>query len=283
MSASLTLDLGTANTPLGMDTMSAAFPQAHRYHEWVYSSFRDLLEGRILEVGIGSGIYTRMLLRHGPVVATDLDDRCLDRVRAEHRGAPLECFKLDLANAEDFAALRQRPFDTAVCLHVLEHVRDDAAAMRNLAGALRPGGKVILYVPAMPSIYGTLDVGAGHHRRYRRRSLLTMVESAGFKIIRARYQNALCVLGWWVNGRLLRRTDISAESLARQIRFFDKYLVPPARVLDRVTRGFMGQSLIVAAEKRFPVQAARADVQAGGGEQDRRAGRGFVVSTPAAH
>jgi len=107
-------------------------PEAQRYHEWVYESFRDLLRGRILEVGMGSGIHTRMLLRHGPVVATDLDERCLQRVRAANVGAPLERTTLDIENAADFAALRGNPCDTAVCLHVLDHVRNDTLALLRL-------------------------------------------------------------------------------------------------------------------------------------------------------
>ncbi len=252
MTASLTLEPNVAGTPLGMDTMSSAFPDAFRYHEWVYSSFRDLLHGRILEVGMGSGIHTRMLLRHGPVVATDLDERCLKRVRAEHPDAQLECAKLDLENSDDFIPLRERPCDTAVCLHVLEHVRDDALALKNLASALTPGGTLILYVPAMPSIFGTMDVRAGHYRRYQRRSLLSILDAAGFDIIRSQYQNSLCVPGWWFNGRVLKRPDLTSEGLAKQIRFFDRYLVPAAKLLDHITRGFMGQSLFVAAKKRQP-------------------------------
>lgn len=250
MTTSLAIDRSIATTPLGMDTMSSAFPEAYRYHEWVYDSFRDLLSGRILEVGMGSGIHTRMLLRHGPVVATDLDERCLDRVRHEHPNAALECFQLNLENSDDFAPLRENPCDTAVCLHVLEHVRDDLLALRNLAGALRPGGKLILYVPAMPSIFGTMDVSAGHYRRYRRRSLHAILSLAGFDVVRSQFQNALCVPGWWFNGRVLKRGDLTGEGLAKQIRFFDRYLVPPARWLDRLTHRFFGQSLFVAAEKR---------------------------------
>ncbi len=241
-------DNESSSRPLGRHTMSCALPEAERYHEWVYESFADLLTGRILEVGAGLGIYTPKLMRHGQIVAADLDEWCLRDI--QRRFPDIECHQIDLAQAADFEPLQKQPCDSVVCLNVLEHIEDDAAALSNLRSALRPGGRLILYVPAMPALFGTLDEAAGHFRRYRRKQLIALVEHAGFRVIRARYQNAVSAVGWWLNGRVLRQRNLSAESMSRQIRAFDRYLLPVARVVDPLTRSFVGQSLLVCGEKR---------------------------------
>ncbi len=229
--------------------MNDAFATAHRYHEWVYSSFSKFVSGRILELGTGSGIYTPKLLQHGPVVATDVDKRCLEGLRQRLEDPNLECLKLDLAKPHDFAELRERPCDTAVCLHVLEHVRDDVEALRQLARVLRPDGKLILYVPAMPFLYGTIDELGGHYRRYRKRDLVAKLNKTGFRVVRVRYQNALCMFGWWFNGRVIKQRSLSAASISRQVRFFDRYMLPLTRLIDPLTRRLFGQSLLVIGQR----------------------------------
>jgi SAM-dependent methyltransferase len=251
-----TLDLETAEpaadpprVPVGRETMSVALPEAERYHEWVYNSFKDQLRGRILEIGVGLGIYTAKLLRHGPVIATDLDAECLDAVRERFFGNRLTCMQLDLEKSRDFAPFAKRQCDTIVCLNVLEHVPDDAGAIRNLAGALKAGGKLILYVPAMPCLFGTMDEAAGHVRRYTRGALATMLEDAGFSIVRCRYQNALGAIGWALNGRVFKQRDLSSDSVSAQIRLFDRIGVPLTRAVDHFTRSFAGQSLLIVGRK----------------------------------
>ncbi len=251
-----TLDLGPTRPPappeplpLGRQTMSRALPDARRYHDWVYNSFKDLLRGRILEIGVGYGIYTPKLLRHGPVIATDLDEECVRAVRQRFLGHRVECMRLDIERRDDFTPFLHRLCDAVVCLNVLEHVADDAGAIRNLAGALKPGGVLIVYVPAMPILFGTLDAAAGHHRRYTKASLSGLFEAAGFTIVRRRYRNAVGALGWLLNGRILKQTNLSADSVSAQIRLFDRFGLPITRIVDRFTRSFAGQSLLIAGRK----------------------------------
>jgi 2-polyprenyl-3-methyl-5-hydroxy-6-metoxy-1,4-benzoquinol methylase len=244
-----TIDTSPADRPVGMATMSAAMPEAHRFHEWVYRSFADLVTGRTLEVGSGTGVYTEKLLRHGAVVAADVDRGCLDAVRDRCQSEHLDCVELDLDRPEDFAPLRDRPFDTVVSINVLEHIAADVAAVQNLSSVLRPGGRLILYVPAMPCLHGTLDEAAGHHRRYTLPGLRTLVEAAGHCVIRARYMNAVSAVGWWINGRLIKQRDLSARSMSSQIRLYDRFLLPLTRLVDQFASRFFGQSLLVVGEK----------------------------------
>src|SRR5678809_1721825 len=74
-------------------------------------------------------------------------------------------------------------FDTAICLNVIEHIRDDVQAFRNLSAVLTPGGRAIILVPNVPFLYSPLDAAVGHYRRYTRRLLAERGRRAGFCLL----------------------------------------------------------------------------------------------------
>jgi hypothetical protein len=104
---------------------------------------------------------------------------------------------------------------------------------------------LILKVPALPVLRGTIDLALGHHRRYRRKELVARVEQAGFAVERVRYLNLIGALGWWFNAHVLRKRK---QSLV-QIQFFDRYLMPLIAWGERRWEPPFGQSLLVVARK----------------------------------
>jgi SAM-dependent methyltransferase len=126
---------------------------------------------------------------------------------------------------------------------VLEHVEDDRAALRRLHDALVPGGRLLLLVPAHPRLYGPIDRAVHHFRRYGRADLVGRLEEAGFHVERTIFFNRLGVLGWFVNGTLLRRRRVPGL----QVRF-QNLLVPLLRAEARVPMPF-GLSLIAIARR----------------------------------
>jgi hypothetical protein len=111
--------------------------------------------------------------------------------------------------------------------------------MRSL---LAPGGRLVLLVPALPALYGTLDSALGHVRRYTASELETKIRAAGFRLVHREYFNLGGVPGWWLTGRVLKRTMIPRGSL----RVYDA-LVPLFR-LERWLPWRLGQSLIAVSE-----------------------------------
>ena len=88
---------------------------------------------------------------------------------------------------------------------VVEHMADDQLALANIASTLREGGRAIVLVPQGQSIYGTLDVVLGHHRRYSEQDLSNVMEQAGLRVEKMIRFNRVTRPAWYMNGKILRR------------------------------------------------------------------------------
>jgi glycosyltransferase involved in cell wall biosynthesis len=198
-----------------------------RYNKWIWDRLRPFIGQRVLEVGAGSGTMTRFLYGRELIVATDKETPYLDRLRNRFRRKPgivIERLDLDSDEATDLA---HYAFDTVTAINVLEHTNDDAAALRRVNALLQPGGRVVVFVPAGRGLFGSLDKGVGHQRRYERDELIAKLEEAGFEIEDASYQNQVAKLAWWLNSKLLRRNALPSA----QSRFFD-FLVPMLQKIE---------------------------------------------------
>jgi len=143
---------------------------------------------RILDAGCGTGLLARRLAERGNVVAIDVS-----RYAAElWRGTP--CRNPQFARASVSALpLVDRAFDLIVSLDVLYHraVPDDAAAARELARVLRPGGLLLLNLPAYNLLQSSHDRAIHTARRYTRRRVRELLEEAGLSPLTVRHWNTL--------------------------------------------------------------------------------------------
>jgi hypothetical protein len=131
-----------------------------------------------------------------------------------------------------------------VILNVLEHIEDDAGALRRIASILPPRGRIVLLAPAFPALYGPIDHQLGHYRRYSRAGIRDLARAADLEIRKLRYMNAVGFFGWWINAHVLRRTAQSAS----QIHVFDR-LVPAISRFESILPPPFGQSLFAVFEK----------------------------------
>ena len=236
-------------TQLSDDFVAADLRQmelAGRYTDWIASQIRPHCGRRVLEVGAGIGNITRRLLGHADYVcALEPNPACFDILQRNLAGAPgVECRHWRIEDCTlEFTASRQ--IDTIVCVNVLEHVEHDLQTLRQLR-AMLPGpaaGRLLLIVPAVPAAYGPIDAALGHHRRYSRASLRSVLDQAGFSVASLRYSNVIGLLGWLFNARIARRVQQSDS----QIRIFDALIVPWSSRLERVLPPPVGLSLVAAA------------------------------------
>lgn len=224
----------------------ARMARARNYLAWQYKLVSPYLGGRLVEVGCGTGNLTGYLMRHGEVIAVDIQPECVRRVRARFRGSANLRVELCGPPDEAFLELQNARPDACVCLNVLEHVERDVNALAAMGAILPPGGAVIVLVPAFEALYGPIDFQLGHYRRYTRRSLAAAAEAAGLEVTSARYVNLPGFFAWWLNAKIFRR---SAQS-EFQIAVFDRFLAPLAARMERILPPPFGQSLLAILQKR---------------------------------
>ena len=112
---------------------------------------------------------------------------------------------------------------------------------------------MIVYVPAGQALFGSMDKGIGHQRRYEKDELIATLQRAGFTLEYIAYQNRIGKLAWWLNGKLAgRRALPSAQS-----RIFDT-LVPLFRAFEG-SNPSTGLSLIAVGRKNGGGQTAVTD------------------------
>ena len=216
------------------------------YNSWLHDRFDAFLGRRVLEVGSGVGNQTRYFDDRERVVASDIEAHYLRELRRRFENQPhvrIASFSFPLADG-DREDLRGEHIDSIVCMNVLEHIERDRETLVDFASVLEPGGKLVLLVPAMPALYGTLDQALQHFRRYDRDGLSRLVTEAGFDVREIRFLNRLGVAGWWLNSRVLKRTVLPRGQLAAF-----KWLMPLLRLEETHPPSF-GMSLLVLATKR---------------------------------
>lgn len=132
-----------------------------------------------------------------------------------------------------------RTFDTILYLDVLEHIEDDRNELARAERLLRPGGALIVLAPAHPFLYTPFDAAIGHYRRYTAPSLRAAAPSS-LRLRRLEYLDSAGLLASLANRLWLR----SATPTEAQIRLWDTLLVPCSMLIDRLTWGRLGKSVL---------------------------------------
>lgn len=177
--------------------------RVERLTDWMFSLFASHARGTVVEVGAGIGTYTTRLLDAGAekLLAIEPEPACAEALEARLGTDPrVTVVRETLPDSPALAELAGA-CDLVVCQNVLEHIEDDAAAVKAMAAALAPAGRMTLLVPAHPRLYGRLDHRFGHFRRYDRARLTRLIADAGLDLLELRSFNALGIAGWWAKSR----------------------------------------------------------------------------------
>jgi SAM-dependent methyltransferase len=231
----------------GLSTMSSAMEDARNYSDWLFSALRPHLGREVLEIGPGYGGVARLVLDAGlGYRAIDSDAAVIENLRPRLK-VPAERLSVgDVTKPEWNERFRAAGVDTILLNNVLEHVEDDRGFLR-AAARCAPGGRLVIFVPAMQVLYGTFDSQAGHYRRYERAGLRFTLTEAGLRVRTLSYFNAVGAASWLVSARILK-LPLNSSGTNRSILLYDRFVIPAARFLDPVLRVFAGQSLIATAD-----------------------------------
>jgi len=216
---------------------------AVRYHAWLTDLVRSHLGVHPLEIGSGLGDYAQTWSDGGTpqITVSDRDPSRSAHLQRKFAGNHRVHFRdVDVFSPEpaDHTAL--------VAMNVLEHIEQEVEALRSAHELLRPGGAVVVFVPAFEFAMSDFDRKVGHYRRYTVASLRAVYEQAGLEVERIHYVNAPGLLAWIVGMRLMKMTPQDGPT----VRLWDRAVVPVARAIeDRVHPPF-GQSVFAVGRTR---------------------------------
>jgi SAM-dependent methyltransferase len=213
--------------------------QAKNYNSFLIKTLEKHLQGRqpLLDFGAGIGSFALQMRQLGFSVT------CFEPALTHFNH--LEKLGFDCGTSlDDFADKR---FDGAYALNVLEHIEEDDEVLQQLHRILVPGGILVIYVPAFPILFSSMDRKVGHIRRYRAAALKKKVQEMGFRILHCAYVD---VLGFMAS-LLFRIAGNSRGDLNPfGLKLFDRFLFPVSLFLDKFTSRFLGKNLLIVGEKR---------------------------------
>jgi 2-polyprenyl-3-methyl-5-hydroxy-6-metoxy-1,4-benzoquinol methylase len=222
-----------------LDVLAESAPN---YVSWVAEMIDPHVGEKVLELGAGHGAITACYAAGREVVASDLSDACVAVLRRRFEGASnVRVVQQDLRQLDDSG----ERFDSVVMLNVLEHIEDDVGVLSVLPRVLRPGGRIVIYVPALNALYGKPDRMLGHFRRYSKWRFKAVASAARLEIVTLRYANALAIPGWWIYSH----TDLD-QTYRPCLSAWDRTGVPLSRRLERRIRVPVGLNLLAVLTSR---------------------------------
>ncbi|MET7399963.1 methyltransferase [Dactylosporangium sp. NPDC005572] len=214
---------------------------AKNHRKWFVAFATPYLGDHPIEVSAGLGDYAAEWLEHAPrMTLTEADPGRILALKerfAANRDVTVRELMLPSDDAADHSA--------AVSYNVLEHIEDDIGALRTMRAMVRPGGYVVIVVPAFPFAMGPADIATGHVRRYTRRTMRAALLAADLRIERLHYANSLGLIGYYVSTCLLRQLPGPGP----MVKFYDTTVAPVTRLMERVVRPPFGQSVVAIARR----------------------------------
>lgn len=221
----------------GTDNLEA-MADAVNYNRYLLDLIRAEVRSdtRILDLGAGIGTFAHELHAQGyDITCFEPDEEQAGHIQSI--GIPVE---------RDLHKLQDKKFDFVYSLNVLEHIQKDQAAVREWFDLLRPGGRMLIYVPAFQCLYSSMDRKVGHFRRYTRRSLEKLVAEIDARLIKSRYADSI---GFAASIAYKFSGNESGDIDRRSLRIFDRYVFPVSRILDRALGAVLGKNAYVLFEK----------------------------------
>jgi 2-polyprenyl-3-methyl-5-hydroxy-6-metoxy-1,4-benzoquinol methylase len=223
----------------GLDVLADSAPN---YMRWIADMIEPYLGQKVLDLGAGIGAITARYAAGREVVACDRSDTCVAAMRRRFEAAPnATVIQGDLTELSDL----DECFESVVMLNVLEHIEDDVGLLGSLRALLQPGGRIVIYVPALNALYGKMDRKLGHYRRYSKWRFKEIAAEAGLEIVDLRYVNALAIPAWLAFSR--SNTD---RTYGPSLSIWDRTGVPVSRAIEERVRLPFGLNMLAVFTSR---------------------------------
>ncbi len=222
------------------------FADVWNWKEYWSRQIRPFLRGDILEVGAGIGSNTRFLDPDGGTgrwVCLEPDPEFLGLlVKSFAETKPRRTYE---TVGGTLATITDQQFDTIIYIDVLEHIDNDREELNQAAAHLRPGGNLIVLSPAHQNLFSPFDAAIGHIRRYNR-PMLRAISPADLQLELTRYLDCSGMILLAANVLLLRQSMPTKA----QLRFWDHWIIPVSRVLDKLFLYSLGKTIMAVWSKR---------------------------------
>ena len=218
---------------------------AVEYHGWLTSLAEPYLGEDPIELGSGLGDYAQAWLNCGApkFTVTEVDPSRLAYLRSRFSGdSRVKVTSIDFRSPQPAAHTAYLAFN------VLEHIPEHVGALRAAHTLVRPGGAVVMFVPAFEFAMSRFDRAVGHVRRYTTKTMTQAILEAGLEVEQVRYVNMPGLPAWFVGMRLFRMTP----GQGRLLSLWDQQVVPRARTWEGRHRAPFGQSVFAVARVPYP-------------------------------
>ena len=219
------------------------FQHATNWKKYFSGQIKSFIKGNVLEAGAGIGA-TTLLLNDGSAnqwLMLEPDEKMSETLKKkiEANEFPANC-RLQTGTIGKLTST----FDTIIYIDVLEHIEADAEEMKKAAALLNTGGHIVVLSPAFNHLYSPFDKAIGHCRRYNKK-MLRDITPAGLQVCSIRYYDTVGYFAALLNKLFLRQK----YPTLKQVRFWDKWMVPVSKIKDQLLFHSFGKSIIAVWKK----------------------------------
>lgn len=212
---------------------------AVNHRRWFVELALPYLGDNPIEIGSGLGDYALEWAPHVPrFTATEADPDRLVQLKerlSEHSKIEVRQMLLPCGEGGNYTA--------AVSYNVLEHIDDHVGALRSMAELVRPGGAIVLIVPAFMFAMSQVDVATGHVRRYTKKTMRAALTEAGLTVEKLHYANALGLIGYYTATSIFKL----APKEGPMVKIYDSTVLPVTKAFEKIVRPPFGQSVFAVA------------------------------------
>jgi 2-polyprenyl-3-methyl-5-hydroxy-6-metoxy-1,4-benzoquinol methylase len=212
---------------------------AVNHRRWFVELAVPYLGDEPIEIGSGLGDYAlEWAPKFKSFTATEADPERLVALKERMADHPTVDVRQMLLPTEETGT-----YSAAVSYNVLEHIEDHVGALKSIANLVRPGGAIVLIVPAFMFAMSGVDIATGHVRRYTRKTMRAALTEAGLEIERIQYANALGLIGYYMATSVFKLTPKEGA----MVKVYDKFVLPVTKGAESIIRPPFGQSVFAVA------------------------------------
>lgn len=239
----------------GMDwTKKVKNYKMNNYRKYQYDLIGKYIGKNIMEVGSGEKGFTNEIVKNVENIKRLISIEPSKTLFKLHKNKFLfpKFVSFFMKDLFDLKKKTFGSFDTILFIHVLEHIKEDKKALEKSYELLKPGGKILIEVPALPFLYSSHDKFLGHYRRYSKKYMLSIINKKKLKVIDIWYQDFIGILGsllYFKFKKITLNTNTGANLVSNQGKIYDKYIVPFQKFVEKYIRPPIGLSLTIILQK----------------------------------